>query len=197
MRYDAEHKEQTRRRVLNEAAAAIRENGPDRIGIAAIMAKAGLTHGGFYAHFKSKDDLVAQAVTQMFDDSWERIMARVEGLEPAAALSKLVDRYLDARHRDAPDKGCPMPSLSGELARMPVEARQRFADGAARMTQAIASRLRALGRAHPEATATSVVSEMVGALSLARAIADPEHSARVLKDSRAAIRTRLELESPR
>ena len=120
MRYDAEHKEQTRQRVLAEAAAAIRASGPDRIGIAAIMAKAGLTHGGFYAHFKSKDDLVAQAVTQMFDQSFERMMTRLDTLEPAAALSKIVDRYLDPRHRDAPDLGCPMPSLSGELARMPA-----------------------------------------------------------------------------
>lgn len=197
MRYDAEHKEQTRQRVLAEAAAAIRATGPDRIGIAAIMAKAGLTHGGFYAHFKSKDDLVAQAVTQMFDESFDRMMTRLDTLEPAVALGKIVDRYLDPRHRDAPDVGCPMPSLSGELARMPAEARKRFAKGAERVTESIASRLRALGRPHPAPLANSVVAELVGALSLSRAVADPEASARILRDSRAAIRTRLGLEAHR
>lgn len=197
MRYDAAHKDQTRRRVLAEAAAAIRASGPDRIGIAAIMAKAGLTHGGFYAHFASKDDLVAQAVTQMFDESFERMMLRTQDLAPAVALTKIVDRYLDARHRDAPDQGCPMPSLSGELARMPAEARQRFSDGAARVTEVIASRLRELGRPHPAALANSVVAEMVGALSLSRAIADPEASTRILRDSRTAIRIRLGLEANR
>jgi len=68
MRYGSEHKAQTRSRVVQEAAAAIRSDGVERIGVAQIMARAGLTHGGFYAHFESKDDLVAQAVEYMFED---------------------------------------------------------------------------------------------------------------------------------
>ena len=67
MRYDANHKERTRALLLAEAAAAIRSKGPDRVAVSRIMAAAGLTHGGFYAHFPSKDDLIAQAVTCMFD----------------------------------------------------------------------------------------------------------------------------------
>ncbi len=93
MRYDSEHKERTRKRVLREAANAIRAEGPDRIGVAALMAKAGLTHGGFYAHFASKDDLIAQAITQMFDDRYEHWAARTKDLEPAEALDAFIDGY--------------------------------------------------------------------------------------------------------
>src|SRR5262249_2927526 len=117
MRYQSEHKEQTRQRVLAEAAAAIRESGPDGIGVAAIMAKAGITHGAFYAHFQSKDDLVAQAISRMFEESSEKFLRRTENLPAAAALANYLDMYLSTRHRDAPQSGCPLPSLSGEVAR--------------------------------------------------------------------------------
>ncbi|MGI4879673.1 MAG: TetR/AcrR family transcriptional regulator, partial [Janthinobacterium lividum] len=77
MRYDGEHKAQTRERVLKEAAAAIRSEGVDRIGIAQVMARAGLTHGGFYAHFTSKDDLVTQAIDYMFEDRYAAFFANL------------------------------------------------------------------------------------------------------------------------
>src|SRR5262245_56464481 len=129
MRYDAEHKERTRQRVLTEAAAAIRAHGPDGIGVAALMSKAGLTHGGFYAHFKSKDDLVAQAIGQMFEEARERFHVNTDDPDPAAALCKYIDIYVSSRHRDSPERGCPLPALSGDLARMSAPARKRFTAG--------------------------------------------------------------------
>ena len=92
MRYDSEHKARTHARLLKEAAATIRAVGPDGIGVAGLMAKAGLTHGGFYAHFKSKDDLVAQAITRMFDDSRALFEARIEGRAPADGLAAMLAR---------------------------------------------------------------------------------------------------------
>src|SRR5262245_31906728 len=120
MRYDSEHKERTRQRVLTEAAAAIRAHGPDGIGVAGLMAKAGLTHGGFYAHFKSKDDLVAQAISHMFEESRQRFLTHTDHADPAVALSRYIDMYVSERHRDTPEHGCPLPALSGDLARMPA-----------------------------------------------------------------------------
>src|SRR5690349_21849670 len=107
MRYDAEHKERTRRKVLSEAAGAIRQHGPAGVGVAELMAKAGLTHGGFYAHFKSKDELIAEAITEMFDAQYRHFLACVEDREPAKGLALFVENYLSARHRDKPETGCP------------------------------------------------------------------------------------------
>jgi TetR/AcrR family transcriptional repressor of nem operon len=193
MRYDSEHKERTRARVLDEAAATIRAVGPDGIGVAGLMAKVGLTHGGFYAHFKSKDDLVAQAISRMFEDSKTMFLRSTEGREPAEGLTRFLDYYLSARHRDEATRGCPLPRLSSELARLPLPARERFAAGAARLTAQIAGLLEKLGIDEPELTATAVVSEAVGALAMARAVPDRERSDRILEASRTSIKARLGL----
>jgi TetR/AcrR family transcriptional regulator, transcriptional repressor for nem operon len=195
MRYDTEHKERTRRKVVHEAAAAICEHGPDRIGVADLMAKAGLTHGGFYAHFKSKDELVAEAISHIFDDRYEFFLSCTKGQEPAKGLAKFIDEYVCARHRDEPHKGCPMPSLSGDLARMPVAARKRFGAGAEHITDSIAEILRVLKRPDPDRLAVSILAEMVGALALSRAVSDPELSDRILKSSRDDIKARVGLAS--
>lgn len=193
MRYDSEHKERTRRKVLTEAAAAIRELGPDRIGVAGLMAKAGLTHGGFYAHFRSKDDLIAQAIGQMFEDSHGNFVRWTQDRPPAEGLARFIGNYVSARHRDTPDRGCPIPSLSGDLARMPPEARARFTEGVDRLTGALAGLLEQMGKPDAKALAASVLAEMIGALALSRAVGDPASSDRILEASRDALKARLGL----
>jgi len=194
MRYDAEHKELTRRKVLSGAAAAIRRHGPAGVGVADLMAQAGLTHGGFYAHFKSKDELVAEAISAMFDERYRGFRSYVEGKEPTKGLARFVDRYLSTAHRDGIESGCPLPSLSSDVARLPLVARRRFAAGAERLTQGIANVLRELGKADPRGLAASMLAEMVGALALSRAVADPDLSGQILTSSREAIKRRLGLD---
>src|SRR5262245_27757358 len=133
MRYDAEHKQKTRERVLKEAARAIRAAGPHKVGVAGVMAKAGLTHGGFYAHFASKDDLIAAAIGQMFDEGAAKFAQETEGLEPALALARYIDFYLSTAHRDARRTGCPLPFLSADLPRLARPAQERFAEGVAQL----------------------------------------------------------------
>jgi TetR/AcrR family transcriptional regulator, transcriptional repressor for nem operon len=193
MRYDAEHKERTRGRVLKEAAKAIRAEGPLRIGVAGVMAKAGLTHGGFYAHFASKDDLVVAAMSQMFDEASAKFDRLTAGKPPAAALRAYIDFYLSRQHRDARETGCPLPSLSADLPRLGVAARQEFAAGVAGLTARIGGLLSALGRPDAELLASSSLAELVGALSLARSVADPKQSEVILKASRNALKLRLGL----
>jgi TetR/AcrR family transcriptional repressor of nem operon len=193
MRYDAEHKAQTRERVLTEAVKAIRADGPHRVGVAGVMAKAGLTHGGFYAHFASKDDLVLAAIEQMFAGARGMFDTRTKDLAPREALQAYVRFYLSRAHRDAREVGCPLPVLSSDLPRMGDPVRERFAEGVARLTGSIADKLAELGRPEPEMLASSALSEMIGALSLARAIADPEQSDAVLLRSINAIFSRLDL----
>lgn len=193
MRYDPQHRLRTRERIVREAAAEIRKHGPDRIGVAGLMSKAGLTHGGFYAHFKSKDDLVAEAISYMFDDRYAAFRGTMEDVEPAQGLAAYVDRYLTVRHRDQPQNGCPLPCLTGDLARMPTEARKRFDDGTRRLTESIADALRAMKRPHPEALAASVLSEMVGAMAIARAVSNDERSKQILVATRECIKARIGL----
>jgi TetR/AcrR family transcriptional repressor of nem operon len=193
MRYDEAHKQKTREKVLQAAARAIRAEGPDRVGVAGIMAKAGLTHGGFYAHFESKDDLVAEAIEQMFVEGRQHFAAVVAGKPPARALGDYVDYYLSKAHRDTPDAGCAMPALCTDLPRLSDRAKAAFGNGYAGLIVWISKRLDDLGHADSKATACSVVSEMVGTVALARCIPDRERSDALLEGSRRAIRQRLGL----
>jgi TetR/AcrR family transcriptional repressor of nem operon len=194
MRYGPEHKQKTRERVLTEAAKAIRAEGPHQVGVAGVMAKAGLTQGGFYAHFASKDDLVASAIDHMFGESAERWARVTDGLAPRDALAAYIDFYLSPAHRDARNAGCPLPFLSSDLPRLAAEAQRRFASGVAGLRVRFAEQLALIGREDPEADASSMLSELVGALSLARAEPDPAVSDAILERSEAAVKRRFGLE---
>jgi len=191
MRYDAEHKDRTRQRILAEAASAIRTKGPDRVGVAEVMARLDLTHGGFYAHFTSKDDLIAQAITYMLDERFAWFVRKTEGLEPKEALQAFIDSYLSTTHRDAPGRGCALATLGGDVPRLPEAARARFSEGAQRLVGAIAKLLRKLGTRNAEAVASSAIAEMVGALALSRAMSDSQQSESFLRASRQGLKARL------
>jgi TetR/AcrR family transcriptional repressor of nem operon len=193
VRYDADHKEKTRARVLKEAAKAIRAEGPHRIAVAGVMAKAGLTHGGFYAHFKSKDDLVAAAIDEMFKDASARFFNATDGFSPQDGMVRYINFYLSKDHRDARGTGCPVAALSNDLPRMEGLTRARYGQGVAGLTAKLEGQLVALGREDAAAVAPSVVAELVGALSLARAVGDADQSDQILQTSRRAIKQRLGL----
>src|SRR3954451_16289556 len=191
MRYDKDHKARTRERILEEAAKAIRAQGPAGVSVGGLMKKAGLTHGDFYAHFGSKDELVAEAIGHMFGGPYANFAKLTEATPPAEALAAYVDFYLSARHRDARDRGCPLPALSGDLARMPASARARFGEGVERLRMSIAALLEAMGRDDADTLAASAIAEMVGAVALARATDDAARSGEILAATRGAVRGRL------
>jgi TetR/AcrR family transcriptional repressor of nem operon len=195
MRYEPDHKQQTRQKVLQAAARAIRVEGPHRVAVAKVMARAGLTVGGFYAHFKSKDELIAAAIDEMFVEAKSRALLELDDRAPAAALGAYFDFYLSPTHRDARATGCPMPSLAADLPRLTEKARERFAAGVAGLRRSLAEQLIRLGRDDAAAEASSVIAELVGAVSLARAEPDPIASDAILANSNAALKRRLNLES--
>jgi TetR/AcrR family transcriptional repressor of nem operon len=195
MRYDAEHKQKTRAKVLQVAAKAIRAEGPDRIGVAGVMAEAGLTHGGFYAHFRSKDELVTAAIEQMFEESRARIQHAMDGVGAAEGLTAYIDFYLSKKHRDMRSAGCPMAALASDLPRLSEATREQFAAGVRRFTETIGEKLVALGLADASALAHSVVSELIGALTLARIELNATRSDAILADSRQLLKQRLNLEA--
>jgi len=191
MRYDTEHKQRTHEKVVQKAAEAIRQHGPDKIGVAALMAEVGLTHGGFYAHFKSKDDLIAEAIAHMFDERYEAFQKCLEGARPAEGLANYIDLYLSIRHLERRDKGCPVAALSGDVARMSAAARECFEIGVRRQTYAFAEVLKALGQPQPDVLAISVLTEMVGALVVARAMSSADIAERTLEAARYNIKRRI------
>lgn len=187
------HKERTRQRILDEAAAIMRVVGTEGIGVAALMKRVGLTHGGFYAHFTSRDDLVANVIDRMFNETGERLNALSPLPEGAARLTCLIDLYLSPEARNAPEHNCPMPSLAGEASRLPDEARARFTLGIQEMQALIARSLQAMGHAQPQSLASSAQAELIGAMALARAIQDDAVAEQLLADSRSQLKLRLGL----
>lgn len=187
------HKERTRARILDEAASAMRTHGPGGIGVAALMKRAGLTHGGFYAHFSSRDDLVAHAVDRMFADSSGMLARHLDGAEPKAGLSALIDHYVSDRARLAPERGCPIPGLAGEAGRMPTAARARFEAGIVAFRARMAAVLAAMGRPDADSLASSALAEMSGAVAMARAMTDDAIASEILARSRQQLKQRLGL----
>lgn len=193
MRYSSEHKAQTRDRVLKEAAAVLRASGPDRLGVAEVMNRAGLTHGGFYAHFANRDELLSEAVGYMFRDRYEHFFSDGETAEPRVALQRFVDNYLSARHCKARDTGCPIPILAGELHRLPAKAQGRFDQAVNRLTQGVAVLLDRMGVEGAQARAASAVAEMVGAVAIARTLASPVAAGELLLAAKASVEEKLAL----
>lgn len=194
MRYSNEHKAETRRRVLKEAAQEIRAKGPDGVAVAAVMARAGLTHGGFYAHFESKDAMIADAIGTMFDDARGRSDAIEQTNDPRAALKAYIDFYLSPAHRDRRERGCPLPALSGDLARSGEQQRARFGKGMEALTMRLAKALGGIGIAEAHAEGSAMLAQMVGAVALSRAVADPAQSDAILADVHALLVARYGLE---
>ena len=187
MRYAQGHKEETRRRILEVAGRRFRRDGIEAVGLVPIMKDAGLTHGGFYAHFASKDALVAEAVRGAFAETTGRLARAIGRAAPGEGLAALLDRYLTEAHRDSPEGGCTAAALAGELARAPQTARQAFAEGMETMVGLAESVLEpSLALAEKRRRANAIVSAMIGALMLARATPDRRASRQILSDARQA-----------
>ncbi|WP_437609288.1 TetR/AcrR family transcriptional regulator [Erwinia sp. V71] len=187
------HKARTRLRILDEAASAMRVLGTEGIGVATLMKRAGLTHGGFYAHFSSRDDLVVQTLNHIFEQSLTSLATILHEPDAQTALCDFIDAYLSDTVRNAPEQNCPLPALSGEAARLPQEARARFDQGVQGLHQLICSRLQQRGQDDAETLAMSALAEMIGAMSLARACPDDARAAQILAISRHSLKQRLQL----
>ncbi|WP_397451945.1 TetR/AcrR family transcriptional regulator [Pseudomonas sp. NA-150] len=180
MRYSEDHKAQTHQRIINEASARFRRDGIGATGLQPLMKALGLTHGGFYAHFKSKDELVEKSLSQAADD----LSAHCEELfsQKEHPLAAFIDNYLSNGHRSAPEQGCPLPTMSSELGQrgQPSPTTDKM----------IHNRLNAIESGLPEGIAnaaelsTVMLSTLVGALVLSRSAHDAELADRILETTR-------------
>lgn len=173
MRISREAAAANKGRVLDAAARLLREKGFDGLGVAEVMKEAGLTHGGFYNHFGSKEDLAVEALRAAFDAAVSRVAERAAGAdsrqERQRAFGDYVERYLSKRNRDAPGSGCPMAALGTDAARHGDALKEEFADGVERYIEAFTAVVpRADVAKDNRQTAIATLSSLVGALTLAR-----------------------------
>jgi TetR/AcrR family transcriptional repressor of nem operon len=178
VRYGKEHKQATRRRILETAGRRFKRDGIDGSGIAALMADAGLTNGAFYAHFASKQDLVATAVADQLRNQRESLSALAPG---RAGVEQYVRAYLSVQHRDNPDDGCPSAALLDEIGRCTDPTKQAYTDGLLAGIDDIAARLAPDDPPSARAKTLSVFALMVGTLQLSRALADSQLADAVLE----------------
>jgi len=177
MKVSREQAAENRARVLEVAGRLFREKGFDGIAVADIMQGAGLTHGGFYHQFASKNDLAAQACAQVLGEAAARWKKLGETDDP---LGTLVGSYLSARHRDGPGKGCAIPSLAAEAVRQPTPVRAAFTKGLRDFLDILATFVPGRSAAARREKALATMSGMVGAMVLARAVNDADLSKEIL-----------------
>ena len=168
-----------RERVLDAAGRLFREKGFDRVSVAEVMGAAGLTHGGFYGHFASKDALAAEAARQAFAKSAARWRSIVER-SPEPAFESLIAHYLSTRHRDDPQSGCACATLGGDAPRQGQHVRAAFAEGIENLISALADSLPDEAAGARRRKALFALSSMVGAMVLARSVDDEKLSAECL-----------------
>jgi len=186
MKVSKEQMAENRERILDTAAQLFRERGFDGIGVADLMKSAGLTHGGFYGHFDSKDDLMAQASSRAFAQltaGWEQLAKQAEA-DPRATLERA---YLSPRHRDAPGHGCLLAALGADAARQGPGVRKAVTQGLTTMVDLLVSVMPGRTKAARRQKALADYASLVGALVLARAVDDAALSEEILQATASAL----------
>ena len=189
MRYVKGHGLQTRSRIVENASYGLRQNGADGVSVADLMKLAGLTHGGFYSHFDSREALVIEAFAQAMDRTvadWLKIM---KGMPVEERLDAVVDAYLSPRHRDNRSRGCVLPALGADIARSSQKARRMFAGKFEQMLGMVARLFPEKSPKEARQVATSALATMMGSIVLARAAGDKTLSDDILEAGRQALRS--------
>ena len=184
MRYSPEHKAHNHDNILSVAARSFRERGGDSSGIGKVMKKVGLTKGGFYRHFKSKDDLFVEAVARALQDMARGTLEAAKSAPEGQALRVIIERYLSARHANSPGSGCVVAALGPELARKPLSVRKRIEA----LLDAYRERLLPFVPGHTREEKitkfTVLFASMAGVLTRARVISDPHRREWMLAEAK-------------
>jgi TetR/AcrR family transcriptional repressor of nem operon len=180
MRRSREQKRQAHEQILRAAARAFRAGGVERVGIAALMGDAGLTHGGFYAHFASKDELVGEAASYGLAQSAREFFDAAAQAASDNPLREILRRYISRQHRDGPGEGCVIPTLGGEIAREPPDVRHAFSEGLEGYLTQLAEYAPGASAEARHDNALVLLSGMVGAVLLSRVLDDAALSDRAL-----------------
>ena len=191
MRYSQDHRSATKAKIVTAASRSMRSKGPDGIAVAAVMAEVGLTHGGFYAHFRSREALLVSALESAFEEARLRFLNAGEGRSRRRHIEDFVDYYISAAHRDSPESGCPLVAFGSDIPRQGPALRAAYDRGFQGMVRGLARMLSAPTQQEGEGLAASILAEMAGTVMLSRAVADPEISNQILQRARKSVKARL------
>lgn len=183
MRVSREQAARNREAILAQAALMLRERGAEGMGVVDVMAAAGFTHGGFYGHFGSKEELLGEACRRIFQDRARVVGEALQGEQDPLAV--LAAQYLSLEHLAEPREGCPVPILSAEVGRFPGPLRQAFSEGLSAMIEGVAATLPEGSTEDRRGETIRALATMVGALSMARGVEDPELAKEILAAARA------------
>jgi TetR/AcrR family transcriptional repressor of nem operon len=184
MRYSKDHKAETHERIVKNASVRLRERGAASLGVAELMKEAGLTHGGFYAHFASRDALIGEAFAHAMDQTAKRWRKRAELAREGKQLSSIVNGYLTAQHRDDVGNGCALPSLGAEVHRASPKTRKAVAAKLEEMIDVISEQMPSQTAKAARREAIATLSTMMGTMILARMAGTGEFSDEVLAAGR-------------
>jgi TetR/AcrR family transcriptional regulator, transcriptional repressor for nem operon len=183
MRKSKQEAAETRQRIISAAAAEFRRNGITDTSNSDLMAAAGLTHGGFYRHFESKDQLVAEACDAAVRSMVDTFASAAEGKSSKSRLRAAVASYLSTEHRDDPAHGCPLAALGSEIARCDEGVRSVATDGFLRLVEIIAAQYEGTRPDLAKQRALAAASMMIGALTMSRIATDPKLSSEILSQA--------------
>jgi len=184
MRYSEKHKEQTRERIVRTASRRFRGKGEGNVAIADLMQELKLTHGGFYRHFASKEDLFAESIGKAFEESGARMRERLKDARPGGELKLVIETYLSPEHCGHTAEGCPLAALATEVARHPRAVRSRFDKAVENLSDRLSKFIKGSTEDEKRRNVAVLFSGMAGALNLARAVADDDTRQRILRDAR-------------
>jgi TetR/AcrR family transcriptional regulator, transcriptional repressor for nem operon len=184
MRYQPEHKVETHQKIVKDASRRIRAQGIAGAAVAAVMRDAGLTHGGFYKHFSSKDELLNASLSEAFLEIADRLVRVAEQSQPATAWKAIVKTYLSAEHCDHPDYGCPLAALAPELARADKQAKSRIVGDLTMYMSRLLPFMPGRRTAEKECAFFAIFSTMIGAIEIARLLPTPAMRKKVLANAR-------------
>lgn len=184
MRYSKDHKADTHARIVKTASVRLREKGPAGIGVAELMKESGLTHGGFYAHFDSRDALIDEAFAHAMEGIARRWRRRADSAPEGKELDAIVSSYLTVQHRDDVGNGCLLPALGAEIARADSKTRKAFTACLEDMVDVVAGEIADMSPKAARQRAMSIVAVMMGSLLLSRATGNSELSSDLLEAGR-------------
>jgi TetR/AcrR family transcriptional repressor of nem operon len=184
MRYTPEHKIETRKKIVEDAAQRFRKEGLTGAGVANVMRDTGLTHGGFYKHFGSKNDLLVESVGEAFRETGARLLRAAEQAAPGAAWKAIVTEYLGLDHCNHPEGGCPLAALAPEMARSEPEVKKRILEEMVSYKDQLVGLMPGRRAVDRERAFFVIFSTMIGAVELARMMPDAGARQRVLAYAR-------------